>query len=181
MEKIEKNVWVFIVFRAIITLLFGIYFIASPVASLATMALLFAVLSIFDGVVNLISGFFGRKSNDTWWANVAGGIASILFGLFVMFAPIATASILLFIIGIWAITIGVVGLIGSVFSGKPFVEGLFGVFASVIAVFYGVYFLVADIQDGVTTLAKFIGAFSVMFAVVLFLAAIELKRMTDKM
>jgi uncharacterized membrane protein HdeD (DUF308 family) len=75
--------------------------------------------AIATGVFQIIGAIRLRKEIDDEWYLILGGVVSVLFGIGVMMAPGAGALALLWIIGIYAVVIGVI-MVGLAFRLKKF-------------------------------------------------------------
>jgi uncharacterized membrane protein HdeD (DUF308 family) len=64
--------------------------------------------AIATGVFQIIGAINLRKEIDNEWFLILGGIVSVLFGVGVMMAPGAGALALLWVIGIYALVLGVI-------------------------------------------------------------------------
>jgi len=64
--------------------------------------------AIATGVFQIIGAIRLRKEIDDEWYLILGGVVSVLFGIGVMMAPGAGALALLWVIGIYAVVIGVI-------------------------------------------------------------------------
>ena len=69
-----------LVLRGLLSLIVGILIIARPMASVAALALVIALWSLFDGTINVVRSFHVRGIVPHWWVLLLGGIVSILFG-----------------------------------------------------------------------------------------------------
>ncbi len=76
---------------------------------LSALMLLFFIAgwAIATGVFQIIGAIQLRKEIDNEWLLILGGIISVLFGIGVMLAPGAGALALIWVIGTYAIIIGV--------------------------------------------------------------------------
>jgi uncharacterized membrane protein HdeD (DUF308 family) len=75
--------------------------------------------AIATGVFQIVGAISLRKEIDDEWYLILGGVVSVLFGIGVMMAPGAGALALLWIIGIYAVVIGVI-MVGLAFRLKKF-------------------------------------------------------------
>ncbi len=73
--------------------------------------------AIATGVFQIIGAIRLRKEIDDEWYLILGGLISVLFGIGVMMAPGAGALALLWVIGIYAVVIGVI-MVGLAFRLK---------------------------------------------------------------
>jgi uncharacterized membrane protein HdeD (DUF308 family) len=90
---------------------------------LSALVLLFFIAgwAITTGVFQIIGAIQLRKEIDNEWLLVLGGIISVLFGIGVMVAPGAGALALIWVIGTYAIIIGVL-LVALAFRLKKHVH-----------------------------------------------------------
>jgi uncharacterized membrane protein HdeD (DUF308 family) len=77
--------------------------------------------AIATGVFQIIGAIRLRKEIDDEWYLILGGLISVLFGIGVMMAPGAGALALLWVIGIYAVVIGVI-MVGLAFRLKKLVH-----------------------------------------------------------
>jgi uncharacterized membrane protein HdeD (DUF308 family) len=75
----HQTKWALVV-RGLLSLIVGILIIARPMSSVAALALVIALWSLFDGAVNVVRSFHVRGIVQHWWVLLLGGIVSVLFG-----------------------------------------------------------------------------------------------------
>ena len=95
----------------------GLIALAAPGLTALVLLWCIAVWAIAIGVMQIIGAIRLRKEIDNEWLLAAAGLVSILFGLFLLFAPGAGVLGLLFMVGAFAIVDGVM-LIGLAFRLK---------------------------------------------------------------
>lgn len=98
----------------IVSVLVGIAIIAFPAFAgftLLTLALFIGAWLIVSGIVETVASISSRASVNYWWLETIGGILSVILGFFALFRPILTLTLLAFVIGIWAIVIGVMEIV----------------------------------------------------------------------
>jgi uncharacterized membrane protein HdeD (DUF308 family) len=93
---------------------FGIALLIWPDIALRTMVLLFGAYSFLDGFVALSTAAVDAPKSERWWLTLHG-VAGILVGIATFLWTGLTAVALLYVIGTWAIVLGVVEL-GAVFT-----------------------------------------------------------------
>jgi uncharacterized membrane protein HdeD (DUF308 family) len=76
--------------------------------SLITLALFVAAWLLLSGIAEIVGSISNRTSTNYWWLGVSGGILSVALGIFALLRPMATLTVLVFTVGLWAIGIGVV-------------------------------------------------------------------------
>jgi len=75
--------------------------------SLLVFALFAGVWLVVWGIAHAISATSNRYLVSYWWLGLAIGVVSIVLGILVLFDPIISLQVAVFLIGIWAILTGV--------------------------------------------------------------------------
>jgi uncharacterized membrane protein HdeD (DUF308 family) len=158
-----------LVLRGLLSLAVGVAILARPMASVAALALVIALWSLFDGIVNIVRSFALRGLVQHWWVVLLTGIVSFAFGvaalyyfpaLSLTFAVLWTAYWLTFsgVIAVyigwmergagvpwgWSMAFGVIAIVGGIFAFmNPGVTlgTLLGVLAG-FAIISGVFLLI---------------------------------------
>ena len=96
----------------IVAILAGVSIFARPlVASALALTLVVGFWAIVVGVMEIVTGIRLREEIDSEWWLILAGIASIVFGILVWMNPQAGALSIAYLIGIWALLVGVLDLI----------------------------------------------------------------------
>jgi len=178
LETLTRYWWV-VALRGALAVLFGVTALVWPGITLFALVLLFGVYSLVDGVFTLAAalGWRDRGATDTGgriWLFVQG-VAGIIIGVLAFVWPGITALALLWLIGIWAIVIGVLEVIAAVRLRRELRrEWLLGLSGAATALF-GIL-LIAWPAAGVLTLIALIGISAVVFGVALLAFAVRLRR-----
>lgn len=107
-SEAARRVWPLLVVRGALMAVFGIATLVWPALTAVVLISVFGAYAIVDGIITLGYGFTRRRSGrgGNGWM-LQGGIA-VVAGLIALFWPAATASVVLFLLGFWALLIGVV-------------------------------------------------------------------------
>ena len=136
----HETKWALIV-RGALSVIVGIVIIARPMASVAALALVIALWSLFDGTVNIVRSFQVRGVAPHWRVLLLSGIVGVVFGatalyyfpgLSLAFAVLWTAYWLTFSgvmavyaafmerqVGLswgWTMAFGLVAIVGGIFA-----------------------------------------------------------------
>lgn len=76
----HQTTWA-LVLRGIFSVMIGILIIARPLASVAALALVIAIWSLADGLINIVRAFRLREVAPHWWVMLLGGIVGAAFGI----------------------------------------------------------------------------------------------------
>jgi uncharacterized membrane protein HdeD (DUF308 family) len=96
----------------VVAILAGVSIFARPlVASVLALTLVVGFWAIVIGVMEIVAGIRLREEIDSEWWLILAGIASIVFGVLIWINPLAGALSIAYLIGIWALLVGVCDLI----------------------------------------------------------------------
>lgn len=127
----------------------GAILVAKPSHSLATLAVVFGIFLLVDGLVELISSF-GREEGSRALAAIVGLLA-IVVGILLIRHPTHAVSAIGLLIGIWLIASGVLRLLRAGVTG-----GLLRAAIAVLEIIVGIV-VVSDPHIGYATLAILLG------------------------
>lgn len=104
----EHNDWWVLLIWALISVGVGILTLLAP--GVTALALLFyiAIWAIATGVVQIVAGIRLRNEIKGEWLLILGGLASVVFGTFLMAQPVAGALTMAWLIAAYAVLFGVV-------------------------------------------------------------------------
>jgi uncharacterized membrane protein HdeD (DUF308 family) len=148
----EYNWWVWAA-MGVISILFGLLALFYPGLTLGLLVIFFGVFVLIDGILSLIDMFRAIGQNRTWWPQLIIGIVGILAGLYVLAYPGPAAAILVWVIGFWAIFVGLLEIFTGLAGGQL---GLLviGILTSIFG-----FILLANPRGGITALIMVIGVF----------------------
>ena len=91
---------------------FGVLTWREPELSVTLLIVFFgvyiAIWAIATGVLQILAGIRLRKQIQGEWLLVLGGLASVIFGIFLMAQPVAGALTMAWLIALYAVVFGVV-------------------------------------------------------------------------
>ena len=161
--------------RGLLSIVVGIAILVRPMASVTALALVIALWSLFDGIVNIVRSFSVRSIAPHWWVILLTGIVSVAFGIAALyyfpglsltFAVLWTAYWLTFsgVIGVWAawmersaglswgwtMAFGIIAIVGGVYAfmnPQATLAALLGLLAG-FALVSGVFLLIGAFRMG---------------------------------
>ncbi len=180
MDRISlTQTWWAIALRGVAAVLFGALTFVVPVLTLAALVLLFGGYALADGVLNLVAAARGRDGGRPWWALVLEGIVSVAAGVVTFAWPGVTTLVLLYVIGAWAIVTGVLEIVASVRLRKHVKGEVWLALSGVLSVAFGVVMMIAP-AAGALALVLWVGAYAIVFGVVLLALAFRLRTHRDE-
>ncbi|MFH0351768.1 MAG: HdeD family acid-resistance protein [Chromatiales bacterium] len=173
-DTLARNWWA-TGLRGLCALLFGAAIFVWPGISLFALVLMFGVYTLLDGVCTMVSTLRSDKREKRWWLFLLQGISGIIVGIMAFIWPGITALALLYIIAAWAIVTGIFEIVAAVQLRKE-IEGewLLGL-SGIASVVFGIL-LVGFPGAGALTVLWIIGAYSILFGILLMILAFRLRR-----
>ena len=104
----EQEYWWVLLLWGLIGIGVGILTFLAPGVTAVVLLFYIAIWAIATGVMEIVAAIRLRREIQGEWLLVLGGLASVLFGAFLMARPIAGALALLWLIGAYAVIFGVV-------------------------------------------------------------------------
>jgi uncharacterized membrane protein HdeD (DUF308 family) len=169
------NNWWLVLLRGIAAIVFGVLAFVWPGLTLLTLVLFYGAYALIDGAFALITAFTGgAKPVPSWWLIVVG-LAGIAAGLVTFLWPGVTALVLIIFIGAWAIMHGIFEIVGAIKLRKEIDNEWWLILAGAMSVVFGIVVLVAP-GAGALGLIWAIGAYSVVFGILLVALALRLRQ-----
>ena len=174
MNFLERNWWLPLV-RGIAAILFGIAAFVWPGLTLAMLVLLFGAYTLVDGIFGVVDSIRYRDRISNWGLWLLEGILGIAVGVLTLFLPGVTAFVLLMLVAVWAIAGGVLRIVAAIQLRKQ-IEGewLLGL-SGVLSILFGVLLVMVP-AAGTLSLVWLIGAWAIVFGIILTVLAFRLRR-----
>jgi uncharacterized membrane protein HdeD (DUF308 family) len=168
--------WWLMLLRGIAGIVFGIAAFIWPGLTVLALTLLYGAYAFVDGVTSLGAAFTGGgdKAIPTWWLALIG-LLGIAAGAIAFLWPGLTAFALILMIGAWAVTIGVLEIIGAIWLRKEIEDEWLLIAAGLVSVLFGLAVLLRP-GAGALALAWAVGAFAFISGLLHLAFALRLKR-----
>ena len=147
--------------------------IAWPGLTLIALVTLFGVYAIVDGVMAVLSVATHRE-RGRWWAVLLEGILGTGTGLAALVIPGITATVLVLLIGAWAILTGFMEVIAAFRLRREMEdEWLLGL-TGILSLVFGLV-IVAFPGAGALALVTLIGAYAIVFGLAMVLLGLRMR------
>jgi uncharacterized membrane protein HdeD (DUF308 family) len=143
-----------------LSVLFGIVILVWPSISLYALVLLFGAYALVRGVFGLAAAISGPIKQGRDWLAVSS-VASIVVGVVVFFFTDMSALALLYVIGAYAITLGVITVSGAFWLPIDSVDQILLALTGLVSVVFGVVMFVKP-DDGALVLLGLIAAYALI-------------------
>jgi uncharacterized membrane protein HdeD (DUF308 family) len=167
--------WWLLLLRGIAGILFGIAAFIWPGLTVLALTLLYGAFALADGIFSLGAAITGTGETGipTWWL-VLIGVLGLAAGAAAFLWPGLTAFALVIMIGAWAVTIGILEIIGAIWLRKEIEDEWLLIAAGLLSLLFGVALLLRP-GLGALALAWTIGAFAIAFGILHVAFALRLK------
>jgi uncharacterized membrane protein HdeD (DUF308 family) len=177
LPALARNWWL-VLLRGICAILFGVLTFIWPGVTLATLVLLYGAYALADGVIALIAAVSGGQPGSRWWLALVG-ILGIAAGALTFLWPGITAMVLLIFIAAWAISSGILQIIGAIRLRKEIDNEWLLIASGIISVLFGVVLIVQP-ATGALALILVIGAYAIAFGILLVWFALRLRSRAER-
>jgi uncharacterized membrane protein HdeD (DUF308 family) len=175
-HALSRN-WGWIALRGAAAIVFGILALVWPGSAFAALVIFFGAYCFVDGVFALVALFRGQ-GGDRFWILVLEALVGIAIGVLTVARPAATALALLYYIGAWAIITGVLELVAAIRLRKEITGEFWLGLAGVLSIAFGILLFVEP-GPGSLAIAIWVGAYALIFGVMLVFLAFRLKKFHD--
>jgi uncharacterized membrane protein HdeD (DUF308 family) len=145
-----------------------------PGITLTALVFIFAAYAITDGIFSIAAVINATQKESKWWALLLEGILGISAGLLTILVPGITALVLLYTIAIWAILTGVLELVTAIRLRREIEGEWLMAFSGIASMVFGVILFLFP-GAGALAVVWWIGAYALIFGVLLLALAIRLR------
>lgn len=174
---LSRNWWVLAI-RGVAAILFGIAAFLWPGITLTVLVLLFGAYVLVDGIFAVVAGISVRKEQERWWMMVLEGVAGIIIGVLTFLYPSITALVLLYFIAAWAIVTGAFEIAAAIRLRREIEGEWLLALAGIASLIFGVLLVIMP-GPGALALIWLIGAYAIVFGVLMLVLAFRLRSLRD--
>ncbi len=171
---LARNWWA-VALRGVAAILLGLTAFFLPGVTLAALILLFAWYALVDGVFAIVAAVRAAEHHERWWPMLVEGLAGLAAGVLTLGWPGVTAVVLLYVIGVWAIFVGILKLFGAVRLRRAIHGEWLLVLNGVLSMLFGLLILVFP-GGGLLSVVWLIGWYAILRGTALLTLGVRLRR-----
>lgn len=176
LDHLARHWWV-LALRGALAILFGILAFVLPGITLYVLVLFFGAYALLDGIFALAMAFRFGSRDERWWPLVIEGVCGIAAGVLTFLWPGITAVALIYLIAAWAILTGILEIAAAIRLRKEIDgEWLLGL-TGVLSVLLGIFLMLMP-GAGLLAWVWMIGAYALLFGILLLILAFRLRSLT---
>jgi uncharacterized membrane protein HdeD (DUF308 family) len=158
--------------RGVLGILFGLICLLTPGLALEVFVILFAAYMLVDGVFAIASGIKAARNGERWGLLILEGIVDLAAGTVAVLWPAITLVALIWIVAIWAIVSGGL-MLAAAFTLKLDHGRWWLALGGIASLIFGVLLVIQPLI-GAVVLTLWIGAYALVFGIVLLVLAFQL-------
>ena len=175
---LSRNWWLMLL-RGLVALGFGILVFAKPQISLEVLVYLFGVYVLVEGILGVSLAVQARHELGSWGVLLLWGLLGVAVGTLAFVRPDITALALLFYIALWAISTGVLEIAAAIRLREVMKDEWLLILVGFVSVAFGVM-LIARPEAGALAVVWQIGAYAILFGVLVVLFAFKIRSFVSK-
>jgi len=175
--------WWALVLRGLVAIAFGVLAFVWPQITLTALVFLWGAYALVDGAFAIAAGVKSHGENKRWWVLLLEGILGVAAGLVAFLVPGITALALLILIAAWAMVTGAFEIAAAIQLRKHIKGEWLLALAGIASVLFALA-LLFNPAAGALALVWLIGAYSIVFGVLLIVLGVRLHslvRSADRM
>ncbi|MCR6490200.1 HdeD family acid-resistance protein [Amycolatopsis sp. OK19-0408] len=172
-----RQAWPIAAVRGVFAVLFGLFALIWPGATVLVLAILYGVYAIIDGVGGLMQAFRPGDGAHRAAYGILGALG-IVAGVLVLVWPGITVLLLALLVGLWAIVTGVAEIAAAIRLRKQIRGEAFLIAAGAISVIAGVLIVINPIA-GAFGIALLVGVYALIYGIMLLVLAFRLRKLGD--
>ncbi len=172
LSEILAESWWAVGLRGLLGIIFGLICLLTPGIALGAFIILFAAYMLVDGVFAIISGIKAARNGERWALLILEGVVDLAAGAIAALWPAITLVALIWVIAIWAIVSGVLMLFAA-FALSHTHGRWWLALGGIASIIFGALMVIEPLV-GAVVLTWWIGAYALVFGVVLLVLAFQL-------
>lgn len=175
---LARNWWA-VGLRGVAAIVVGLVAFFATGATILSLLIVFAVVMLADGVLNLIAGIRSARRRERWGVLILQGIASLVAAGVAVFLPGLTMIAFVYLIAAWAVVSGALSVVAAIRLRGDHGRWWMGL-GGLLSIVAGILLATAPLL-GALVLTWWLGAYAIVFGVTLLVLAYRLRsqRPTD--
>jgi uncharacterized membrane protein HdeD (DUF308 family) len=166
--------WGFVLAQGLYALVFGIVVLVWPDITLGVLIVLFGIYAIAYGVTALVGAIVGRREGIGRVGLVLNGVVAVALGVVVLAWPDLTALALLYLIGAYALAVGLLEIAAAMEFRDVLRHEWLLVLSGLVSTLFGLLIVIRP-GDGAVVLAVVISAYAIVYGALLVALALRLR------
>jgi uncharacterized membrane protein HdeD (DUF308 family) len=163
--------------NGLLSIALGVVILLWPGISLDALVIVFGAYALATGVVSFFYAFTSGADGERGWL-IVSGLLGIAVGIMVLVWPSISALALLYVIGAYAIALGIIAVFGAFYLPIDGGDTALMILSGLVSVLFGIV-IFAKPGDGALVTLALIAAFALVTGITELVAAIGGKRLVE--
>ena len=163
--------------NGLLSIALGVVILLWPGISLDALVIVFGAYALASGVVSFFYAFTSGAGGERGWL-IVSGLLGIAVGIIVLVWPSISALALLYVIGAYAIALGIIAVFGAFYLPIDGGDTALMILSGLVSVLFGIV-IFAKPGDGALVTLALIAAFALVTGITELVAAIGGKRLVE--
>lgn len=173
---LARNWWA-VALRGVLGILFGVIALVMPAATMLSLVLVFAAYLFVDGILAIVAAVRAARQHNKWGWLTFEGIINIITAIVMVLLPGLTVVVFVLLVAAWALLTGGL-MLGAAFRLNPDHGRGWLIFGGIVSIIYGALLVIAPLI-GALVLTWWLGAYALIFGIVLLVLAFRLRARHD--
>jgi uncharacterized membrane protein HdeD (DUF308 family) len=174
---LARNWWA-VALRGLLGVIVGIIAFAWPVATMLSLALLFAAYLLVDGVFGIIAATRAARAHERWGLLLTEAILNIVVGVIAAIFPVGAVFAFVILTAAWALVTGSLMLAAAFRLGRAHGRWWLAL-GGIVSLIFGVLLVFAPLA-GALVLTWWFGAYALVFGVMMLILGFRLRRLRNQ-
>jgi uncharacterized membrane protein HdeD (DUF308 family) len=163
--------------NGLLSVALGVVILVWPGISLDALVIVFGAYALATGAVSFFSAFTSGASGERGWL-IVSGLLGIAVGIIVLVWPSISALALLYVIGAYAIALGIIAIFGAFYLPIDGGDTALMILGGLVSILFGIV-IFANPGDGALVTLALIAAFALVTGITELVVAIGGKRLVE--
>jgi len=177
LSAILSQIWWAIALRGVFGIVFGLIALFSPGATILALVLLFSAYLLVDGVCGIVAAVRAASSHRRWGLLLLEGIVIIAVAVLAFIWPGLTALAFVLLVAAWSLVTGGL-MLAAAYKLKPEYGRWWLVLSGAASLVFGVLLVIAPLA-GLVVLTWWLGAYALVFGIMLLILGFRLRARKD--
>jgi len=163
--------------NGLLSIALGVVILVWPGISLFALTIVFGAYALASGVVGLFYAFTAEADGERGWL-ILSGLLGIAVGIVVLVWPSISALALLYVIGAYAVALGIIAVVGAFWLPIDGGDTALMILSCLVSILFGIV-IFARPGDGALVTLTLIAAFALVTGITELVVAIGGKRLVE--
>jgi len=163
--------------NGLLSIALGVVILVWPGISLDALVIVFGAYALATGAVSFFYAFTSGAANERGWL-IVSGLLGIAVGIAVLVWPSISALALLYVIGAYAIALGIIAIFGAFYLPIDGGDTVLMILGGLVSILFGIV-IFANPGDGALVTLALIAAFALVTGITELVVAIGGKRLVE--